>query len=140
MTYTEYRKSHDYQPKGRLEEVAGIKKELCDLFWGKCPKEKVDELIVVPFDNPLLGTLGYVLYREESGEELSANIQVRFAGKVVEISYNNRDLFNDAFSKAWDSEKPLSIYDDPVRRLCGFIVDSRKGREWHYIRLSDYKS
>ena len=139
MTYTEYRKSHDYLPSDRLEEMVSIKKDLCDLFWVDCPKEKMDELIIIPFDSPLSGTLGYVMYREESGKELSANLQVRFAKKVVEIVYNSRDLFNEAFSKAWDSEKPLSIHDDPVRRICGFIVDSRGGREWHYIRLSDYK-
>lgn len=140
MTYTEYRKSHDSLPTDRLKEVAIIKKDICDMFLVDCPKEKTDELIVIPFDSPLSGTLGYVMYREESGKELSANLQVRFAKKAEEIMYNNRDLFNEAFSKAWESDKPLSIYDDPVRMLCGFIVDSRDSRVWHYIRLSDYKN
>jgi hypothetical protein len=103
VNYTEFRKDNDCLPSSDIfEEMVNIKKDLCDMFWVDYPKEKMDELIIIPFDNPLFGTLGYVLYREESGKEISANIQVRFANKVAEIVYNNPDMFNDAFSKSWD--------------------------------------
>jgi len=140
MTYTEFRKDNDCLPSiVRFEEMVNIKKDLCNLFWVDYSEEKMGELYIIPSDNPLLGMLGYTLYREESGKEISANLQMSFSKKAVEIAYNDRGMFNDAFSKSWDSEKPLCIYDDPVRMLCGFIVDSRDRREWHYIRLSDYK-
>jgi len=45
-------------------------------------------------------------------------------------------LFNEAFEKAWDSEKPIYLCDDPLRRLCGFIAESC---EWHYTPLTYYK-
>lgn len=140
MTYAEFRKEKVYLPIDSGEEMLSLKNALCDFFWVDCPKEKIDGLGIVPNHDPVSGMFGYTIFRDESGVEVSVNLQVSLSKKAVEIGYRDRELFNDAFSKAWDSGKTLYIHDDPLRRLCGFVVEGRDNKEWHYIPLTLYKS
>lgn len=143
MEYMEFRKcceneSNDMM-KSRTEEINSIKKSLCDLFWAGYSQDKLAQLNIIPCDDPLLGKKGYILFREESGNEISINIEMSFSKKAVEVRYDNRNEFNKVFKEAWNSDKPINIYDDPCKYLLGFIVDSRNERIWHNIKLIDFK-
>lgn len=139
MNYTEYIKDQDFSFSAEVENMNNIKKDLCNFFWGNYPEQRMNEITIIPCDEPLIGLKGFMLFKEEFGKELSVNVQIKSSVEATKIVYTNREAFNNAFEKAWDSEKPLYIYDDPILILCGFIVESRKGREWHYIKLIDYK-
>lgn len=139
MTYEEFREKNRFSVVCRTE-IEDLKGSLCQLFWGDCPIEQIDELNIIPEVNPLRGTIGYTLFRVESGEELSTRIQLRFAKEAVEIVYNSRELFDKAFNRAWESGKPIVLHEDPVVYRCGFIVSGRESREWHSIPLSYYKN
>lgn len=138
MIYKEFRERNRFSVVNRTE-IENLKGDLCNLFLGDCPIEQIDELNVIPTLDPLAGTIGYTISRVESGEERMAQILLRFAKEAVEIVYGSRELFDDAFGRAWASEKPIVLHEDPVRRRCGFIVSGRETREWHCIPLSIYK-
>ena len=138
MDYLEFRERNRFSVVNKAE-IENLKDSLCQLFWGDRPIEKIDELNVIPEVDPLYGTIGYTIFREESGKELMSRILLRFAKVAVEIVYNSPELFDRAFKRAWDSDKPIVLHEDPEKRRFGFIVSGRESREWHSIPVSCYK-
>jgi len=139
MNYAEMKRNEQIFPPWRVEEMATVKRGLCDVFWPDTGDDKRVDLVVLPCDDPIGGKLGYTLFNGQDGSDLQAVIQVRYAAPAEPIFHNTGDGFNRAFSEAWDSGKTMYLCDDPVKRLCGFIVEGREYRRWHHINESDLR-
>jgi hypothetical protein len=137
MNYRELRETEKVISEERTKEMMTIKEDLCSLFFK--PIEKRSDINILPADDPLRGIKGYILWRKDDSTEISTNVQIRI-GKIVAVpmnkAYKSKEEFDKAFYDAWESEKPMYVYDDPIRELCGFIVESRNSRMWHHIPLS----
>ena len=140
MNYMEFRETDQkLMIKERTTEMMAIKNGLFELFEVSPDSE---EIVMLPADDPLGGTRGYILWKTKNDKEISANIMIRVTRPVDEpsgITYKSREEFDKAFSEAWESGKPLYLCDDPVRRLCGFVIESRDSRVWHHITLTALK-
>ena len=89
------------------------------------------------------GILGYALFRTEYDgaveKEETLDIDVFAAPEARMASHATKEKFDKAFVEAWDAKHPIRICDDPMLRLCGFIVETREERVWHVITLTRLK-
>jgi hypothetical protein len=132
-----YKAYHDSQFPVKSAEINPVLQKVISLM--NAFKEFFEfkkDFTVYPWDSPMEGAKGYVVFRGENGEEKTFNIGVSVASPAISKKYDTKESFEQAFSDAWGAKLPIQLYDDPSSRLCGFIVESREDRVWHYISYS----
>lgn len=99
---------------GKLEELTGFK--------------------ILPSSNPIEGLYGFLFWKEQiRGQGLP--LQVKIFSRAESLEYENYQDLNAAFQKAFEADRFLIKYDDPMRLVLGFIEVKNSGSFWHHISL-----
>jgi hypothetical protein len=117
----------------RAKEVASSLNPLLKFFE---PKFKFH---VLPTDDLLKGKVGLAIFSVENEIETTMELQFSVSSEAKLKEYKTAKEFHKAFLDAWESKISIQAYDDPIKRLAGFITENREERIWHYIPFTRLK-
>lgn len=103
-----------------------------------------EHIIVLPSDDPMTGKIGYCIMTDPENEsgvlKISCNVSIPLTGlNTEEIWCSNYEEFDKEFKKAYEHDWPITIAEDPVKRILGFVVNKGSERILYRLSYSQYK-
>jgi len=93
----------------------------------------------LPCDDPLTGKVGFVIFKNDGGNEKKVIIMRQYAPKADNVLLKTMSEMEEQYNTAVERDYLITRHDNPAGMMAGFIVSRGSGRTWYNISLRDVK-
>ena len=134
MDYLEYRKmKKNSRETYDSESIEGIE-DLINLIG-------IEGVIAVPFDKPLEGKYGHMIYIPNKNGEGPKSIYIgrKIHPEAKQVFISDKNHFEAIFKNALEENLRIEIYDKPAEMIMGLLIFKGEEVSWYYISFTNYK-